>query len=77
MPATFKSMKNNDNIDDLSEQQQNIMVGTFTLNYLYKKYNDWKLTFTAYNAGSGAVDKANGIPQFTETQAYVKYIVNK
>lgn len=82
MPATFAAMKDmyhkkNENIDNLSGPQQNIMVGTFTLNYLYNKYKNWKLAFAAYNAGSGAVDKANGIPQFAETQAYVKYIVNK
>jgi len=83
MPATFKSMKKmyeketDDNIDKLNSRQQNIMVGTYTLNYLYKRYKDWKLTFAAYNAGTTAVDKANGIPNYPETQAYVKFITNK
>lgn len=83
IPSTFRSMKNiyekntNENIDNLNARQQNIMVGTYTLDFLYKKYNDWKLTFAAYNAGSGAVDQANGVPNFPETQAYVKFIINK
>jgi len=83
MPATFRSMKQmyeketGNDLDDLSTTQQNIMVGTYTINYLYKRYNDWKLTFAAYNAGSGNVNAANGIPNIPETQAYVKYITSK
>lgn len=83
MPATFNSMKKmyeketDEDIDGLNKRQQNIMVGTYTINYLYKKYKNWKLTFAAYNAGTTAVDEANGIPNYPETQAYVKYIINK
>lgn len=83
MPATFAAMKKryienvDDNLNELNAHQQNIMVGTYTLNYLYKKYDNWKLAIAAYNAGSGAVDKAGGVPNFTETQNYVRYIMNK
>lgn len=82
MPTTFSMMKEmyendtNESISSLNKNQQNIMVGTYTLNYLHNKYKNWSLTFAAYNAGSGAVDRANGIPNFAETQQYVKYIIN-
>lgn len=82
MPATFNEMKSryhqeNDNIDELDRNKQNIIIGTYTLDYLHRKYDDWKLAFAAYNAGTGAVDKANGVPNITETQNYVKFILNK
>lgn len=81
MPLTFNLMKksyenDNNEIGSLNKNQQNIMIGTYTLHYLHKKYKNWSLTFAAYNAGDGAVDKANGIPNFSETQNYVKYITN-
>jgi len=82
MPATFNSMKkiyianNTDNISELNKNQQNIMVGTYTIYYLYNKYRNWSLAFAAYNAGTGAVDKAKGIPNIPETQQYVNYIIN-
>ena len=81
MPATYvgleKKYKNIKNIKKLPARQQNIILGCFYLNYLYKKYNDWELTFAAYNAGPGNVKKYNGIPPFAETRYYVKYICQK
>lgn len=83
MPATFRSMKEmyekdtEEDLDDLSTAQQNIMVGTYTINYLYRRYKDWKLAFAAYNSGTGTVDNAGGIPNIPETQAYVKFITSK
>ncbi len=77
MPATFKRIKYRyekkyGNIDHLPYNQQNILVGTFYLNYLYKMYNDWNLTLSAYNAGPGNVNKK--IPNISETKNYVKFI---
>ena len=80
MPETFKIMKNKyvkkyGDIDIFNNKQQNILIGTFTLYYLHKKYNNWRLVFAAYNAGSARVDKINDVPNIPETQNYVKYIM--
>lgn len=84
MPATYrglvkrynKNKKDTDlDLNILSSKQRNIVLGSFYLNDLYKRYNDWSLTFAAYNAGSANVAKYKGIPPFKETQHYVKYIM--
>jgi hypothetical protein len=78
MPATFEMMKNRygKDISKYNKQQQNILIGSYTIHYLHKKYNNWRLTFAAYNAGSGRVDECKCVPNFTETQGYVKYIMD-
>lgn len=81
MPSTYNNMKikyvnKYGNIDSYSTPQQNILIGTFILHYLYKKYNNWQLVFAAYNAGSTRVDKINAVPNIPETQNHVKYIMN-
>jgi hypothetical protein len=82
MPTTYTSLHKkyitkNKSINHLPKRQQNLILGCFYLNDLYSRYDDWKLTFAAYNAGSGNVKKYNGIPPFAETQKYVKYICQK
>ena len=73
MPATAKSL----GVDDPLDPEQNIFGGTKFLHRLLDKYNNnVTLAIAAYNAGPGAVDRYGGIPPYSETQTYVKRILN-
>ncbi|ETP72141.1 soluble lytic murein transglycosylase-like protein [Lachnospiraceae bacterium JC7] len=72
MPATAKSL----GVKDPFDPEQNIMGGAKLLASNLKEFGgDLKLALAAYNAGSGAVKKYNGIPPYKETQNYVKKIM--
>ncbi|WP_427338947.1 lytic transglycosylase domain-containing protein [Caloranaerobacter sp. DY30410] len=78
----------NYNEDSLYNPEINIMIGCWYLNKLHKQFNnDIKLVLTAYNGGSGNVEKwlknpmyssdgkrLDKIP-FTETKEYVKKVL--
>ena len=73
MPATAKEL----GVSDSFDAEQNIMGGAKYIASLLNKYDgDTKLAIAAYNAGSGNVNKYNGIPPFEETQNYVKKVMN-
>ncbi len=56
---------------DPFDPRQNIMAGTRYLNILSRQYGgDINLVLSAYNAGSGNVARAGGIP-FEQTQRYI------
>ena len=62
-------------VTDPFDPEQNIAAGTRLLSGLLKQYKgDLPLALAAYNAGSGAVKKYNGIPPYAETRQYVKKI---
>lgn len=72
MPATAKGL----GVKDPYNPVQNVEGGVKYLSNLLKKYNgNVILALAAYNAGSGAVDKYNGVPPYKETQNYVKSIL--
>jgi soluble lytic murein transglycosylase-like protein len=71
MPETAKEM----GVTNALNPYQNLTGGAKYLKQMLVKYNgNIDLALAAYNAGPGAVDKAKGIPNFPETQNYVKKI---
>lgn len=73
MPATAKEL----GVIDSFNASQNINGGAHYLAKMLIRYNhDHRLALAAYNAGPGAVDKHNGVPPFSETQNYVKKVLN-
>lgn len=72
MPGTAKTL----GVKDAFNPVQNVDGGVRHLKWLLSKYNgNVVLALAAYNAGSGAVDKYDGIPPYKETQNYVKSIL--
>lgn len=70
MPATAESL----NCKNPFDPDENIFAGTQYLQILLSRYNgDMNLVLAAYNAGSGAVARANGIP-FTNTRRYIQRV---
>ena len=73
MPSTAASMKINP-----WNEEQNIQGGMMYLGQLTKHYagrsNPDVYIEAAYNAGPGAVDRAGGIPNYTETRDYVQKV---
>lgn len=72
MPGTAKTL----GVKDAFNPVQNVDGGVRHLKWLLSKYNgNVVLALAAYNAGSGAVDKYDGVPPYKETQNYVKNIL--
>jgi soluble lytic murein transglycosylase-like protein len=74
MPETAGEL----NVKDAFDPKENIAAGAKYLKQLLDKYKgDNKLALAAYNAGQGAVDAANGVPDIQETREYVDAILKK
>ncbi|MFZ3101224.1 MAG: lytic transglycosylase domain-containing protein [Desulfitobacteriaceae bacterium] len=72
MPGTASAYGVKDPLDSV----QNLEGGTHFLKDLLKRYQGKvPLALAAYNAGSGAIEKYDGIPPYPETQNYVKQIM--
>ncbi len=73
MPETAKGL----GVQNAFDPEQNISGGTRYLAGLMKEFgNDTPRALAAYNAGPNAVRKAGGVPNFPETQNYVRKIMS-
>jgi soluble lytic murein transglycosylase-like protein len=73
MPQTARQL----NLKNPFDPQENVDAGVRHLKQLLQSYNgDVRLSLAAYNAGSGAVARSRGIPNFAETRNYVRRITN-
>jgi hypothetical protein len=71
MPSTARSL----NVSNPFDPQQNVDAGVRHLRKLLDSYGgNVSLSLAAYNAGSGAVARSAGIPNFKETRNYVRRI---
>lgn len=71
MPGTAAGL----GVTNPSDPLQNIVGGAKYLSQLYAQFHDWPKAIAAYNAGPEAVRKANGVPNFPETQGYVRSVL--
>lgn len=72
MPGTAAEM----NVYNLFDPRENIMGGACYLKQLLGRFNgNLPLTLAAYNAGPTAVERCGGIPNFEETQRYVRSVL--
>lgn len=73
MPSTAASLKVNP-----YNRRENIFGGVKYLGQMIERYRTWDQPFVyaeaAYNAGPGAVDRARGVPHYTETMNYVQTV---
>lgn len=73
MPATAEQH----GVGNAFDPEQNVNAGVRHLRKLLERYNgDLDKALAAYNAGERAVDRAKGVPNYPETQAYVQKITN-
>jgi len=72
MPKTAKAL----GVKNSFHPEQNIEAGTRHLKKLMDKFDgDVKLALAAYNAGSGAIKRYNGIPPYKATRSYIKKVL--
>lgn len=74
MPATAMQF----GVKDPFDPEQNTSAGARFLKQLLEKYGgDVSLALAAYNAGPATVDKVGGVPENSETKAYVIEILRR
>lgn len=74
MPATATGL----GVADPYDAGQNVDAGTRLLAELLQRYQgDLNRVLGAYNAGTAAVDRFDGIPPFAETVGYIHSVLNQ
>jgi hypothetical protein len=72
MPMTAQKM----GVVNPFDPRQNVLGGARFLRILANQWNgDLVRTLASYNAGSGAVERYNGVPPFSETRRYVNRVI--
>lgn len=72
MPDTARGL----GVTNALDPDQNLMGGAKYLRQMLDRFKgDARLAVAAYNAGPGAVERAGGVPNFAETQAYVRRVM--
>lgn len=65
-------------VADPFDPQQSLQAGAKLLKQLLDRYSgDVQKALAAYNAGSGRVDQAGGVPEIPETKSYVFSILSR
>lgn len=60
---------------DLMNPSANVAAGTRYLRYLADRFGgDQRLVLAAYNAGEGVVERCSCVPDFAETQDYIRRV---
>ena len=72
MPSTAAEL----GVRDPFDPKQNVDGGAKLLRQLLSTFGNLPMALGAYNAGSGAVNQAGGIPDFTETRSYIQSILS-
>jgi hypothetical protein len=73
MPATADEF----GVKDAFDPAQNVEAGARLLKQLMNRYSgEIPKVLAAYNAGSGAVDSAGGVPEIPETLDYIQRILS-
>lgn len=80
MPATWEQYGEGDITDGVAsiEAQGRFMaeLRDFAGDYAETEEETARIALAAYNAGPGAVEQADGVPNFSETEDYVRIILN-
>jgi soluble lytic murein transglycosylase-like protein len=73
MPATAQAL----GVDDPHDPRQNVLGGAEYLRQQLGHFGTVEKALAAYNAGPGAVEQYGGIPPFSETQNYVRRVLER
>lgn len=74
MPGTARRF----GVDDVHDPEENLEASAQYLSWLITRYRgDLRLALAAYNAGERAVDRHGGVPNYPETRAYVRKVLDR
>lgn len=72
MPETARAL----GVSDPFDPEQNLRGGARYLAQQFERFGSWERALAAYNAGPGAVERYQGIPPFSETQNFVRKVMD-